>query len=261
MNKINPIFEALSGVDERHIPVTQEKRPAKKLKITLIAAALAAALTMLAGFTTEAVRGQYMFSFSKENSAEHTFELNITPQEFTVPEEFRPKSGDPHFSGSTDIPPRELFERFGITLPINDNFTEVNDKQSIVEVGILGDAFEVEFRYTLYNKTIDNNVIFTAQYFSKTENHTYHVSHHLLPGEPSEVITLNNGSLCMLTGSRAVFSHNGVHFELEIPYEFEIPANIDQMSIDEQYQMVAEIIEAMPGIETVKQVLIDFGVL
>lgn len=261
MNRINPIFEALGNVDDRHIPVAQGKRTAKRFKTALIAAALAAAITTLAGFTTAAVRGQYNFSFYKENSAEHTFELNITSQEFTVPEEFRPQPGDPRFSGSVDLSPRELFEKFGITLPINDNFTEVNDKQSIVEVGDLDDAFEVEFRYVLYNKTIGNNVYFKTEFFSKTENITYHIRQHLLPGEPSEVITLNNGSLCMVTKSRAVFSHNGAYCEFEIPYDYEIPDNYGQMSIDEQYQVVAEIIEAMPGMETVKQVLADFGVL
>ena len=261
MNKINPIFEALSNVDDRHIPVAQEKRTAKRFKTALKAAALAAAITTLAGFTTAAVRGQYNFSFYKENSAEHTFELNITSQEFTVPEEFMPRSGAPIFSDSLDVQPHELFERFGIAPPINDNFTEAEDKRASVEVHDHDDALEVRFQYVLYNKTIGNNVQFTADYFSKTENMTCHISRGLLPGEPSEVITLNDGSLCMVTKSEAVFAHNGVYFEIEIPYDHEIPINVDQMPIDEQYQVVAEIIEAMPGIEAVKQVLADFGVL
>lgn len=39
MNKINPIFEALSNVDERHIPSSKGKRLAKKLAMGLAAAA------------------------------------------------------------------------------------------------------------------------------------------------------------------------------------------------------------------------------
>lgn len=259
MNKINPIFEALSGVDDRHIPVTQEKRPAKKLKIALIAAAMAAALA-LAGFTTSTVQ-KHLFNFYGEGLAEHSFEFNLTPYEITVPEEFMPKPDEYHFSDSTDIPPSELFEMFGIEFPINDNFIEVNDELLTFDVGILGDNTEVEFRYTLFNKSIDQNVIFNARYFSKTDNLTYTAREGLLPKEPSEVITLNDGSLCMITKSKAVFSCDGAHFEFDIPYDYEVPVNVGQMTIDEQYQVVEEMIEAMPGMDAVKQVLIDLGLL
>lgn len=83
----------------------------------------------------------------------------------------------------------------------------------------------------------------------------------LLPGEPSEVITLNNGSLCMVTKSRAVFSLNGAYCEFELPYEFNVPENYGQLPEDEQRQILAELIKAMPGTETVKQVLADLELL
>lgn len=259
MNKINPIFEALSNVDDRHIPVAREKTIPKKLRITLIAAALTAALALLAG-STAAIRGRFTFGFSKENSASHSFELNMTAQEITIPEEYRPQNGTHLFTANVDMPPRGMFEKFGITPPFNDNFTD-GERFIDLRVGILDDLTEVFFRYAMYDKNIDSEVYFTSQYYSRTENVTSTMHQELLPGEPGEVITLKNGSLCMVTKSRAVFSLNGAYCEIEIPYEYDIPLNIDQMPIDEQYQVVAEIIEAMPGTETVKQVLTELGLL
>lgn len=259
MNKINPIFEALSGVDERHIPVTQEKRSTKRLKIILIVAAVVAALA-LAGFTTSTVR-KHLFNFYGEGVTEHSFEFNLTSHEITVPEEFMPKPDN--FTQSTDIPPSKLFEMFGLESPINDNFTEVN-KQSTVDVSMdIDDSTNVdflEFRYTLFNKSINQNVIFNARYFS-TDNLTYTAHEGLLPKEPNEVITLKDGSLCMITKSKAVFSCDGAHFRFEIDYDYEVPANVGEMTEDEQYRVVDEMIEAMPGMDAVKQVLIDLGLL
>lgn len=256
MNKINPIFEALSGVDERHVPVTKAKQPAKKLMIVLAAAAI----TLLSGFTTAAVLGPHIFSFNKGGSTEQAFDLNIKSREFIIPEEFSPQSGEYDFSGSADMPPRELFERFGITPPINDNFIDVAGEYPAVEVSTICYA-EVEFRYVMYNKSLENNVNFTAQYFSNTEKLTYHANIGLIPGEPSEIITLNNGSSCMITGSMAVFSYDGAKWELTIPYDFEIPDDYGQMSEDEQKKIIEEMIEAMPGKDAVKQVLADLGLL
>lgn len=260
MNKINPIFEALNGVDDRHIPVTQEKRSTKSLKIVLIAAA-AAALALMVGFTTAAVRGRHRFGFYQENSAGHAFDLKLTARELTVPKEFMPQDGYYQSFDSVDMPPNELFEMFGLMLPINDKFTEINSKKTTIDIGIVDDNIEIEFNYTLYNKTIGGNVYFRTIYFSKIDNLTYQSNQGLLPGEPTEIITLNDGSLCMVTGSMAVFSLDGAHCEFVLPYDYEIPENYGQLSNKEQYRIVGEMIEAMPGIDTVKQVLADLGVL
>ena len=257
MNKINPIFEALSNVDDRHIPVAQEKRPAIKLKIILVAAAVVTALA-LAGFTTSTVR-KHLFGFYGEGVTEHSFELKLTSHEITVPEEFMPNPDEHHFSDGTDIPPSELFEMFGLKSPINDNFTEVNDKLTYFDVGILDDP-NVRFEYTLFNKSINQNVFFSARYFS-TDNLTYTAHEGLLPKEPNKVITLKDGSLCMITKSKAVFSYDGAEFRFEIDYDYEVPANIGEMTIAEQYRVVDEMIEAMPGMDAVKQVLADLDLL
>lgn len=262
MNKINPIFEALSDVDERHVPFTQEKRPAKKLKIALVVAA-AAAVALLAGFTTAVVKGKHVFSFNKGNSIEQEFNLDLKSRELTVPDEFKPQNGEAIFYDSVDLTPRELFEKFGITPPMNDNFSDVSDEKPTVEVGIVDEFTDVKLQYVLYNKAVDKNVHFTAQYYSNAENMTLTARYGLLPGEPSEVVTLNNGASCMVTACRAVFSYDGARYELFLPddYEVEIPRNYGEMTEDEQRKIIAELIEAMPGIEAVKQVLADMELL
>ena len=262
MNKINPIFEALSNVDDRHIPVAHEKRPAIKPKIILVAAAVVTALA-LAGFTTSTVQ-KHMFGFYGEGVTEHSFEFKLTSHEIIVPKEFMPKPDEVNFSQSTDIPPSELFEMFGLKSPINDNFTEVNEQSTVnvrMDIDDSTSVDDVEFRYTLFNKSIDQNVIFNARYYSGPDNMTLTAREGLLPNEPNEVITLKDGSLCMITKSKAVFSYDGAEFRFEIDYDYEVPADIGEMTEEEQYRVVDEMIEAMPGMDAVKQVLADLGLL
>ena len=255
MNKINPIFEALSYVDDRHIPVNKEKRLSKKPLLILAAAAI----LLLTGFTTVAVLGKHVFSFSTGSSAEQAFDLNLRSWEFTIPEEFSPVLGENSFSGSAEIPPSEVFKEFGITPLINDNFTEIPGEQTTVEVNT--DFRESRFQYTLYSKTLEKEVTFNAAYFSETENMTYHGHWGLFPGEPTEIITLNDGSACMVSGWIAVFSYDGALWELRVDYDFDEPENYSQLSKKEQKAVLKQMIEAMPGIDAVKQVLDDLEVL
>ena len=260
MNKINPIFEALSNVDDRHIPVAREKKPVIKPKIILVAAVAAA--FAVAGFTTSTVR-KHLFGFYGEGVTGHSFEFKLTSHEITVPEEFMPNLDEHHLSDGTDIPPSKLFEMFGLKSPVNDNFTEVKDKLTYLDVGIFDDPNKphVRFEYTLFNKSINQNVLFEARYYSETDNMTLTAREGLLPNEPNEVITLKDGTLCMITKSKAVFSYDGAEFRFEIDYDFEVPANIGEMTEAEQYQVVDEMIEAMPGMDAVKQVLADLDLL
>lgn len=260
MNNINPIFEALSYVDDRHIPAERKKSIPRKLRITLIAAAITATVTLLAGFTA-AVRGHFTLGFYDKESAPHSFDLNITSQKFTIPEEYKPQNGDPVFMGKADMPPRELFEKFGITPPTNDNFTDGEKPVDIQVIEYSEDDAEIDFQYEMYDKNIAEKVRFKLKYISNIENNTYNMNHGLLPGEPNEVITLNDGSLCMVTGSIAVFSINGAYCEINLPYDFDVPDNYGEMSEDEQRQIIAEMIKAMPGTEKVKQVLVDLELL
>lgn len=233
----------------------------RKIRIKSLIIVAAAAVTVLAGFTTAIVRGNHVFSFNRGNSKEQAFDLELKSRELTIPEEFKPQNGEPFFSDSVDLTPRELFEKFGLTPPTNDNFTDVAYKKPTVEVHSEGDFTEVRFQYVLYNKAVDKNVFFTSQYFSNTENMTYHARTSLLPGEPSEVITLKNGASCMVSASIAVFSYDGARWDLLLDYDYPIPSDYGEMTEDEQMVIIGEIVEAMPGKDAVKQVLADMNLL
>lgn len=258
MNDINPLFEALGNVDDRHIPVETKKRHHTKLKIALIAAAVAA-LAVFVGFTT-AANVNHKFGFYRENSAERSFELKLTPHEITVPEEFTPQQTFRQTFDNIDIPPRELFEKFGLTYPIGDSFTVVENGQYSVDVDILDEVVYVGFNLPMYSKAISSNIYIVAEYFSKTDDLTYSGHLGLLPNEPAEVITLKDGSLCMVSASIAVFSLDGAKYSLTLPYDYDVPANIGDMPEEEQYKIATEMVAAMPGIDTVKLVLSDLGV-
>lgn len=234
MNKINPIFEALSGIDDRHIPFTSKKSHSKGLKIVLIAAS-AAVLSLLVGFTTAVVRGQYTFGFSKGNSAEHDFELDLTSQKFTIPDEYMSKLEVDVYQGYTDTPFGELMNEFDITPLINDNFTETDQKTRVSILCHSEDLRSVDFFYTLYDKNIKSKISFIAKYFSDTENMTLESHINVPPGEPTKVIALNNGASCLITNTMAIFSYNGVYYSVYC--------------------------DEMPGMDNVRRVLADLGVL
>lgn len=235
----------------------------RKLRIKpLIIAAAAAAVALLAGFTTSVVRGKHVFSFNKGNSIEQDFDLDLKSRELTIPEEFKPQNGELDFRDSVDMTPRELLEKFGITPPFNDNFTDVADRKPRVEIYSYDGDTSVKFYYVLYNKAVDKNVHFETHYFSYAEKMTFNSRLGLFPGEPTEVITLKNGAKCMVSACRAVFSYDGAKWEFFLDYDDTmIPDNYGELSKKEQKKIIAEMIEAMPGIEAVKQVLADMELL
>lgn len=256
MNDINPLFEALGDVDDRHIPVETKKRSSKKLKIALIAAA-AAALAVLVGFTT-AANVNHSFAFYQGNSAERGFELKLTGHDITVPEEFTTSDEFGH-RFTIDIPLRELFEKFGLFCPFGDEFTvEYKDDYS---VNVLGEGITyVGFHLPMYSKTINREIYVVAEYYSDIDNVTGSYKQGLLPGEPAEVITLKDGSLAMVSASMAVLSLDGATYTLTVPYDYDVPANYGELPVEEQHRITDEMVAAMPGIYIVKQVLEDLGV-
>lgn len=249
-----------SLIETEGISMTETKR---KIKIKpLIIAAATVAVLLLAGFTTAVVKGKHVFSFNNENSMEQGFDLTLEPRELTIPEEFKPQNGENFFSDNVDMPPRELLEKFGITPPFNDNFTDIADYKANVSIRSFDDDTNVSFLYNLYNKSVDSNIMFEMKYFSYTDRMDFHAHTGLLPGEPTEVITLKNGARCMVSASMAVFSYDGAFWEFRLDYDDSmIPDNYGELTEDEQRKIVAEMIEAMPGIDAVKQVLVDMELL
>lgn len=249
-----------SLIETEGISMTETKR---KIRIKpLIIAAAAVAVLLLAGFTTAVVKGKHVFSFNNENSMEQGFDLTLEPRELTIPEEFKPQNGENFFSDNVDMPPRELLEKFGITPPFNDNFTDIADYKANVSIRSFDDDTNVSFLYNLYNKSVDSNIMFNVMYFSYADRLDFHSHTGLLPGEPTEVITLKNGARCMVSASMAVFSYDGAFWEFRLDYDDSmIPDNYGELTEKEQRKIVAEMIEAMPGIDAVKQVLADMELL
>ncbi len=275
MNKINPIFEALSGVDERHIPVKKTKRPMKKVIIAAAAAAaIVVSVSVIAGFKPSE-RGDRLYTIEQDGVPAHTFELNLASCHITVPEEYVPKD-EPHFSCSDkemDMSPRELYEMFGLTSPLNDNFTDIPDEKpkldfyysidDFPEYDLYSEHIEVGFHYVQYNKSIDRKVYFRAEYEEIIGDGSVssRATDHLFPGEPSELITLKDGSRGLVTKWRAIFAYEGAFYQILLDYDYTVPDGYGEFPIDEQYRVINEMIEAMPGIDAVKQVLADLGVL
>lgn len=230
MNKTNPIFEALNGLDENYAAeaVTPRKKKIKKpLKIAAIVAAFAAALSMLAGFTYS--NGIAKITLRKGENTEYNIEYRLTLQEYTIPEEFSPNDYN-YFFGHTDIMPSELFKKFDLTLLTNDNFTDT--KSVFRHSTVHGDSniyswepfvavfpTHIYMDYVLYDKNIDRNVIFGSFYFSdidtleKCNKFGFGINKDGVEYE-AEVVRLNDGSSCVIMDGCAYFSYNGVRYDM-----------------------------------------------
>ncbi len=242
MTKINPIFEAIGNIDDEiaanAVKSAERRKHKKPLKIILIAAA-AAALALIVGFASGAVSvSDHKFSFGIGNSANRSFYFNLTSQEFTIPDEFMSKLEYGIYQDYVETPPSELFKMFGITPLMNENFTDSDSMKPRVDILYTDNDFQIiDFVYYLYDKSLDKDILFKAEYVSNIANYTSESSYQFEKENEPNVITLKDGSLCLVTNYMAVFSYNGVRYELI----FDEPDNLT-------------------GVETVTQALIDLGV-
>lgn len=259
MNKINPIFEALSGVDERHVPVNEKKRPGKKMKIALIAVVSAAALALIVGASS---RANSTFLFGYNDSYDRGFTLELYSHEITVPEECLPEPGKDYFIGRVVMPASELVKKFGLPMLINDNFSDIEAKtdkeKPWVNYGPDSPYCTAAcFEYYLRDNITDRKVHFYTIYHSNVDTlkHTY--STHLTEGTSYEIVKLNNGSLCLVTCYGAEFAYYGASFSLTLPDEK--PEGYEEWTQDKQESWLSE--QPIPDMDAVKQVLTDLGLL
>lgn len=299
MNKINPIFAALSGVDERHVPVTQVKRSLRK-PIMLTAAATAAALALAAGIRYwGGIIGNYIspadppvnqsgvsYEASGFGESEASLPDDSASNQIVIPEDFTPlklnipddfyKYGEIGKTSALDITKdyyyREyifhyddislMFEEFGFSPLMNENFNEdgidqlpyVFDEEAprATVNEILDSPFDspsdnslyVGFSYTLYDKAADKHIYFDASVIdSKSERERFInlIKQHGGQNPPkTELIALNDGSICGISYDEALFFHNST-------------STFYRISIYEP--------EKEKGCSTIKQVLADLGVL
>ncbi len=215
MNKINPIFEALSDVDERHFTVTQEKRHTKKLKIALIAAA-AAVLMLIVGFSIPRTKSYGKYKFYYGISANDFIVFDLTPQTITFPEDL--VFEDWLCSGKLETI-SDVCETFGITPIVNDNFTVGDRYNRCIEYN----AFDADglkqsliIDYYLYDRNLGDYIRLESTHesdvnFAETNDggRSY---------DNVEIITLKDSSSCVLTDICAHFSNAGARYSIDLSY-------------------------------------------
>lgn len=226
MNNTNPIFEAMSCLDENYAAESIKPRKGKMkkpLKIAVIAAAFAAALSLLAGFMSS-TSDRFRVKFLTKNSSEHGFYLDLKPHEYTIPDEYKSTFTDDHYRGFADILPGELLEKFGLSILTSENFTDTKDVayqrnyDYTWEPYFDVDEFKATFDYFLRDKKIGANVWFRAEYIADIDRVEISARYRFDENNDPEIITLNDGSPCMVSDTMAVFAYNGVGYRLWFDY-------------------------------------------
>lgn len=167
----------------------------------------------------------------------------IIPEEYrTVDEHGRPW----HNERMSGMLPSELFAQFGVSPLLNDNFSEIvefnpnhiyldkpNGECELIDV-VYGDPVltiddcRVTFEYRLYNKDTQRNITLHATYVTDDD---YSCLHGIGADEDSvyEIIELNDGSMCFLDMGGAVFSYDGVVYDLNM---YDTHENNDELNVD-----------------------------
>ncbi len=228
--KTNSIYEALGNVDDKLVAeaaVVRRKRP-----VAIIIAASAAALVLITGAAMVGNRNS-TFSIGKDVA----FNMELKKHGITIPEEYMPTEENMyHYGNVVDIGITELFDKFNAPLLINDNFSADIDTESPdivpwtysnlntgLEVEVKGKPFiqvhsaSVTFAYYLYDKNIDRNVYFWADYLTDNANDDYAI-HDGVGGTQAdyEVLRLRDGSSCFVGAGNAEFSFNGVKYSIDL---------------------------------------------
>ncbi len=203
MNKLNPLFEAVSNIDDNIASAAiKEKR---RKPIALMIAAAAAAVTLLVGFTNYA-RIHHSVEYDKGS-----FELKVTlHDEVIVPEEY--KSYRYTMYTMEDMTAEEMFEMFNVKPLITDKF-EFNP-----DYGDLGPAVSsgsVEFRCSLRNKTVDRDLRLLSCYIFGNYDTTFS-GVHLSGAKDYKIVALNDGSRAIISDNEssisATFAYDGVKY-------------------------------------------------
>ncbi len=259
--KDNRLFNALGGLDDSHFRAEElecltkigenaavKRKPAKKIIIAAIAAAAVLVLGLMVGFYN-AGHPDYVLE-AKDGT---TMYYDVHLKTFDIPEEYIKFEMNGNikvydFNGvMVEKRPSELFAEFGLTPLTSENFTEEFDYTPLVAftypngedflmqkypwVCVQGNT--VDFGYVLYDKVIDEEILFGATYLYNS----HHRHHEKFNDKVFEWIDLKGGVGCYINDSGAVFSYDGAMYSINF---FE-PNKHD--------------------FELVKQVLVDLGLL
>lgn len=247
MNKLNPLFEAMSEIDDN---IISESLKAKKRPIRMKALLIAAAVTataLFAGFAYVEKYGVYIgddFIFGYDLYAQDDMLLPSIEEmarwgAVELGDASQGVSGVPgagyhyHFKKSTL--PSDLFEKFNIHPLINDNFTEeITDVYANAWLNTTGKNIQTQnimFTYKLTDKETGIPVEFdiTCFYPNSIQEPGYTTSFYSYDGLHYEKTKLNNGSYAFVTDyewgdgmqSTAHFIYNGSPYNLTADIDME----------------------------------------
>lgn len=243
MDRQIQLYEAISNIDKdiaANAINSAEKRKSKKpLRITLIAVAAAAAVSLVVGASMPRTKSYGKITEYYGVNKEDVVELFPTPQKFTVPDELPYYEEDGYRLGELETLD-EVYETFGVTPIINDSFTfDENYSKPIQCYAYNYSDTDIPaylmIEYHLYSKSLGDNIIIRTIYFPNIDfmetgngGNSY---------ENVELLTLNDGSQCLIKDNYTIFVYNGVEY------------NFFYYPTDKQYDN-----------DGIKQVLSDLGV-
>lgn len=245
MNKIDPLFEAMSNIDDNI--VSNAIREKRKRPIALMIAVVAAAVTLLTGFTVYTLKtGTRGVNIDDE----HLFYHDITLQNaLTIPtkDELLQMGADEdgdyengiYFFAFSDVLPSDVFKIFNVEpITMNDSFNEEPSDVWVLGFSNAGNDLEfVKFSYDLTQKSSGIKLRFDTNYIIDEVG----IPNEYYEFKEFEVIELNNGSEAMVAEQHlddnvyayADFSYNGAIYGISSFYS--------TMDMDEMKQVLSDL--------------------
>lgn len=254
--KNNRIFNALSGLDDSHFRMEEfesisniggssivKRRNFKRIAIVSAVAAAVLSVGLLVGFSNDVV-GNKNYVYEVYDGSKMYYDIHLK-DESTIPEKYIDNEAYLKDEGWIDVDekPSELFAEFGLQPLTSKNFTEdfeftytsddflFNTGNPTVRAGFR----RADFVYPLYDNVIGDTVLFSAQYFFGDED-VYHSVGNGIKTE-YEWVKLKDGTKCYVCDTIAMFSYDGAMYT----------ASFYNNKLD--------------GIENIKQILVDLGLL
>lgn len=249
MNKINPLFEAMSSIDDNI--VTNARRPRKR-PTALIFTVVAASVLLLTG---AAVVARSAARLSNGSLVDYNFYAQ-KGMVFPSPNELREMGAvnDTEADGLYNINalPSEVFEKFNLDIPVNKNFaySPADIKMWLSEFD--DGTKEVEFNYLLTDKAMNVKIQFSV---TATDGEAPSFDFEIRGTERAKTkfVTLKDGSEALIfqriqkiagmedlaDDPGAEFSYNGIIYSLSI--RSDLSNNDDAYTVDDMEQVLKDL--------------------
>lgn len=266
MNKLNPLLDAMNDIDDvivSEAAPTERRRPRYFKPMMIAAAAAVAAATVLFAFTgfEESYKGdgKNKLEIHYQGKTVRSFYFNLKTWDIAVPEEYRiiNEGGNPIlFKRMYGMLPSELFEQFGVSPLMNDNFTENTDfkpRYDVYGYDDNGELVVVEtdygypileifndeicFDYRLYDKKRQKNIGLIATYVV-SDDYSSGGSIGVDDDSAYEIIKLKDGSKCYVDEMGAEFSFDGVLYRL---ISYDVDEDFDELSVELTKQILKDL--------------------